>query len=169
MVKNNVRSTADFVIVGAGTAGCVLAARLSESGKYRVALLEAGSNDTNPWIDLPFGMQMLITNPKVNWLYESEPISGIGDRRVFQPRGKVVGGSGAIMHRSMSGVTKQTTTAGGTLAARGGATRTFFRISGWLSTKSAAVIVFMGSMARCGCRTDRVTPSAEPLSPQRRS
>lgn len=89
-------ATADIVIVGGGTAGCVLAARLSESGKLHVALLEAGPSDTNPWINLPFGMQMLITNPKVNWMYESEPISGIGGRRVFQPRGKVIGGSGAI-------------------------------------------------------------------------
>lgn len=86
----------DFVIVGGGTAGCVLAGRLSASGVHRVVLLEAGGWDRNPWIKVPFGMQMLITNPAVNWLYESEPVAGLGNRRIFEPRGKVVGGTGAI-------------------------------------------------------------------------
>lgn len=86
----------DFVVVGGGSAGCVLASRLSESGKYRVALLEAGAWDRNPWIKVPFGMQMLITNPAVNWLYESEPMASLGGRTLFEPRGKVVGGTGAI-------------------------------------------------------------------------
>jgi choline dehydrogenase len=89
-------TTADYVIVGAGTAGCVLAARLSERSDVRVVLVEAGPADRNPWIGVPFGMQMLITNPSVNWLYESEPVAGLGGRKLFEPRGKVIGGTGAI-------------------------------------------------------------------------
>ncbi|MFT4115236.1 GMC family oxidoreductase [Bradyrhizobium sp.] len=87
---------ADIAIIGAGTAGCLLAARLSESGAHRVVLFEAGPEDSNRWINVPFGMQMLMTNPAVNWLYESEPVAGLGGRRLFEPRGKVVGGTGAI-------------------------------------------------------------------------
>lgn len=87
---------ADIVIVGAGSAGCVLAERLTETGKYRVVLLEAGGRDSNYWIGVPFGMQMLVTNPRLNWMYASEPVEGLGGRTLFEPRGKVVGGTGAI-------------------------------------------------------------------------
>jgi choline dehydrogenase len=89
-------AAADIAVIGAGTAGCLLAARLSEGGAHRVVLLEAGPEDTNRWINVPFGMQMLMTNPAVNWLYESEPVAGLGGRRLFEPRGKVIGGTGAI-------------------------------------------------------------------------
>ncbi|MGE0718201.1 MAG: GMC family oxidoreductase [Alphaproteobacteria bacterium] len=86
----------DYIIVGAGSAGCVLANRLSESGTYRVLLLEAGPRDTNPWIHVPVGYVKNIRNPKVNWCYETEPDPGINGRKAFWPRGKVLGGSSAI-------------------------------------------------------------------------
>ena len=86
----------DYVIVGAGSAGCVLANRLSASGKYSVLLLEAGPRDTNPWIHIPLGYGRLFKEKAVNWMYQTEPEPGLGGRSVFQPRGKVLGGSSSI-------------------------------------------------------------------------
>ena len=86
----------DFLIVGAGSAGCVLANRLSESGKYNILLLEAGGKDTNPWIHIPLGYGKHFSNPKVNWLYTSEQSDSSGNRKIAQPRGKVMGGSSSI-------------------------------------------------------------------------
>ncbi|MEP4380437.1 MAG: choline dehydrogenase [Alphaproteobacteria bacterium] len=88
--------TFDYIIVGAGSAGCVLANRLSESGQYNVLLLEAGGRDTNPWIHVPLGYGKHFTNPKVNWLYSNEPDPAVADRRIPNPRGKVLGGSSSI-------------------------------------------------------------------------
>lgn len=86
----------DYVIVGAGTAGCVLANRLSEGGKTRVLLLEAGGSDRTVWIQLPIGYGRTFFDPGVNWMYDTEPVPGLGGRRSYWPRGKVVGGSGSI-------------------------------------------------------------------------
>src|SRR5262249_21075037 len=86
----------DFVVVGAGAPGCVLANRLSASGRYSVLLLEAGGEDSSPWIHIPLGYGKHFTNPAVNWLYSSEPQAGAGNRRIAQPRGKVIGGSTSI-------------------------------------------------------------------------
>ncbi|MEL7544960.1 MAG: GMC family oxidoreductase N-terminal domain-containing protein, partial [Pseudomonadota bacterium] len=86
----------DFIVVGAGSAGCVLANRLSSNPQHRVLLLEAGPRDTNPWIHIPLGYGKLFTNRKLNWLYETEPEPELGARRIGQPRGKVLGGSSAI-------------------------------------------------------------------------
>ena len=86
----------DYIIVGAGSAGCVLAHRLTESGRHRVLLLEAGGRDRNPWIHIPLGYGKLFTDPKVNWLYQSEPEPELNDRSIIQPRGKVLGGSSSI-------------------------------------------------------------------------
>lgn len=86
----------DYIIVGAGSAGCVLANRLSASGRHRVLLLEAGGKDRNIWIHIPLGYGKLFTNPKVNWLYETEPEAELNGRRIIQPRGKVLGGSSSI-------------------------------------------------------------------------
>ncbi len=88
--------TFDYVIVGGGSAGCVLANRLSASGAHRVLLLEAGGEDRNPWIHIPLGYGKLFKDAKVNWLYESEPEPELGNRRILQPRGKVLGGSSSI-------------------------------------------------------------------------
>ena len=86
----------DFIIVGAGSAGCVLANRLSADGRHSVLLLEAGPRDTNPWIHIPLGYGKLFTDKRVNWAYESEPEPALNGRRVFTPRGKVLGGSSSI-------------------------------------------------------------------------
>ena len=88
--------TFDYIVTGAGSAGCVVAARLSEGGRYRVLLLEAGGNDSNPWIHVPMGYPKVYANPRFNWMYESEPEPGLKGRRLYQPRGKVLGGTSAI-------------------------------------------------------------------------
>ncbi len=87
---------ADFIVVGAGSAGCAIAARLSEDPATRVLLLEAGGEDRNRWIHIPLGFGKTFADPSVNWCYETEPDPGAGDRRVFWPRGKVLGGSSSI-------------------------------------------------------------------------
>ena len=86
----------DYVIVGAGTAGCGLANRLTACGKYTVCLLEAGPSDWNPMIHIPAGFMKTIANPSVNWLYQSEPCPGTNGRTIPMPRGKVIGGSSSI-------------------------------------------------------------------------
>ncbi|MGF7000495.1 GMC family oxidoreductase [Paraburkholderia sp. GAS32] len=86
----------DYIIVGAGSAGCVLANRLSASGRHRVLLLEAGGRDSNPWIHIPLGYGKLFNNAEVNWKFQSEPQAFLGDRIVNLPRGKVLGGSSSI-------------------------------------------------------------------------
>jgi choline dehydrogenase len=86
----------DYIIVGAGSAGCVLANRLSADGRHSVLLLEAGPKDTNIWIHVPLGYGRLFKEKSVNWMYQTEPEPGLNGRQVFQPRGKVLGGSSSI-------------------------------------------------------------------------
>ena len=88
--------TFDYVIVGAGSAGCILANRLTADGKNTVCLLEAGPPDWNPYIHIPAGFIKTLTNPNVNWLYESEPSHWTGGRNIAVPRGKTLGGSSSI-------------------------------------------------------------------------
>ena len=87
---------ADFIVIGAGSAGCAVAARLSEDPATRVLLLEAGGEDKNRWIHIPLGFGKTFADPSVNWCYETEPDPGAADRKVFWPRGKVLGGSSSI-------------------------------------------------------------------------
>ena len=86
----------DYIVVGAGSAGCVLANRLTEDGKSTVLLLEAGGKDTSLMIHIPVGYAQTLKDPKVNWLYETEPDPGTHDRVHTWPRGKVLGGSSSI-------------------------------------------------------------------------
>ena len=92
----NAVETFDFIIVGAGSAGCVLANRLTASGRHRVLLIEAGGEDRDIWLHIPLGYGRHFTNPKVNWLYQTEPEAECHGRRIIAPRGKVLGGSSSI-------------------------------------------------------------------------
>jgi choline dehydrogenase len=88
--------TFDFIIVGAGSAGCVLANRLTASGRYRVLLLEAGPRNAHPWLHIPIGYGKLFTDRRYNWCYATEPQAECHNRNVIAPRGKVLGGSSSI-------------------------------------------------------------------------
>ncbi len=87
--------TYDHIIIGAGSAGCALAGRLAEAGR-RILVLEAGPIDRSPWIHLPIGYGKSFYNPNVNWMYRTEPVPALNNREIYQPRGKVVGGSSSI-------------------------------------------------------------------------
>ena len=86
----------DYIVIGSGTAGSVVAARLSESGKHSVCVLEAGPPDRNPFIHIPAGVMYTLKNPKINWLYTASGSEGTAGRKITQPRGKTLGGSGSI-------------------------------------------------------------------------
>ena len=88
--------TFDFVVVGAGSAGCVLANRLTASGLHRVLLLEAGPSDLHPWLHIPLGFGRLFSNRRFNWCYATEPQPECHNRQIIAPRGKVLGGSSSI-------------------------------------------------------------------------
>jgi len=90
------QQTFDYVIVGAGTAGCVLANRLSADGRHRVLLLEAGGRDNYPWIHVPVGYLFTINNPRTDWCFQTEPEPGLNGRSIGYARGKVLGGSSSI-------------------------------------------------------------------------
>jgi len=90
------QETYDFIVAGAGSAGAMVASRLSESGRHRVLLLEAGPPDTNPWIHIPLGFAKTFIDPAVNWKFESAPQPALGNRRLYLPRGKTLGGSSSI-------------------------------------------------------------------------
>jgi choline dehydrogenase len=96
MRKSGFGAEFDVVVVGGGSAGCVLSARLTENPKVSLCVIEAGGRDRNPWIHIPMGFGKLVPNPKMNWGYETEPEPGLGGRTVIWPRGKVLGGSGSI-------------------------------------------------------------------------
>jgi choline dehydrogenase-like flavoprotein len=86
----------DYIVVGAGSAGCVLANRLSADGRHSVLLLEAGPRDTYPWIHIPIGYAKTMFNPAVNWCFYTDPDPGMNGRKIYWPRGKTLGGSSSI-------------------------------------------------------------------------
>jgi choline dehydrogenase len=90
------KSEFDYIVVGAGSAGCILANRLTTDGQSTVCLLEAGPRDWHPYIHIPAGFIKTLTNPSVNWLYEAEPSHWTAGRPIGVPRGKTLGGSSSI-------------------------------------------------------------------------
>ena len=86
----------DYIIIGAGSAGCVLANRLSANPKISVLLIEAGGRDTYPWIHIPVGYYKTMHNPKTDWCFKTEPDESINGRSINYPRGKVLGGCSSI-------------------------------------------------------------------------
>lgn len=88
--------TCDYLVIGGGTAGCIMAARLSENPTVRVILLEAGPEDRDPWIHIPAGYARLFASGKYDWKFSTEPEAGLGGRSIAWPRGRVLGGSGSI-------------------------------------------------------------------------
>lgn len=86
----------DFVVIGAGSAGAVVASRLSENPSWRVLLLEAGPRDGSPWIHIPIGFAKTFYDPRYNWCYNSEPELSLNGRNIYTPRGKALGGSSSI-------------------------------------------------------------------------
>ena len=88
---------ADYIIIGAGSAGCVLAERLSAGGRDRVLVLEAGGSDQRFWIKTPVGYGRTFADAAVNWKYQTLPNENLGGRTMYWPRGRVVGGSSSIL------------------------------------------------------------------------
>ncbi|MEQ1774998.1 MAG: GMC family oxidoreductase N-terminal domain-containing protein, partial [Burkholderiales bacterium] len=86
----------DYIIVGAGSAGCVLANRLSASGEHRVLLIEAGEDDRWMWIKIPAGIAHILTGERAIWRFQTQPDEKVGGRSIFWPRGRALGGSSAV-------------------------------------------------------------------------
>ena len=95
-MASNPHDTYDFILVGGGTAGCILANRLSADGKYSVLMLEAGGTARVPWVSIPAGFSKLLTHPRLNWGFRSEPEPNVMGRSISIPRGKGLGGSTLI-------------------------------------------------------------------------
>ena len=94
--RSNLMDNFDYIIIGAGSAGCVLANRLSENPSNKILLIEAGGKDSYPWIHIPVGYYKTMHNPKTDWCYKTEPDESMEGRSIPYPRGKTLGGSSSI-------------------------------------------------------------------------
>ena len=160
--------TFDFIIVGAGSAGCVLANRLTANGRHKVLLLEAGGEDRDIWIHIPLGYGRHFTNRDVNWLYETEPEAECHGRKIIAPRGKVIGGSSSINGLLyIRGQRRRTSTTGASSAMPAGALPTCCRISARPRTSSAAPMNFTTPAGRSPYPTWRRCRCAMRSSPRR--
>src|ERR1700716_4743067 len=95
-MPNRLEGDFDYIVVGAGTAGCIVANRLSADPKTRVLILEAGGDDNWIWFHIPVGYLFALRNPRSDWMFRPEPEAGLNGRSLAYPRGKVIGGSSAI-------------------------------------------------------------------------
>jgi choline dehydrogenase len=89
-------ATYDYIVVGAGSSGCVMAARLSENGRHSVLLLEAGPRDNYLWIHIPIGYGKTMFHPQYNWGFKTDPDPNMNNREIYWPRGRGLGGSSSI-------------------------------------------------------------------------
>jgi choline dehydrogenase-like flavoprotein len=126
----------DYIIVGAGSAGCVLANRLTEDPKINVLLLEAGGSDAHPMISIPKGIAFTLSNPKYAWFYRTEPFGPLGQVE-YWARGKVLGGSSSVNGMVYNGDPRPTTTASKRWATQaGGGTKCSAFSRAWKTTRS---------------------------------
>ena len=142
----------DYVIVGAGTAGCVLANRLSNDPNNSVLLLEAGGKDNYFWIDIPVGYLYTINNPRTDWCYAIEPDPGLNGRTIGYARGKVLGGCSSINAMIYMRGQRATTTTGPSSAIAAGAGTTCCRCSSARRTTSTAPTSSTAPAGSCGSR-----------------
>jgi choline dehydrogenase-like flavoprotein len=141
--------TFDYVIVGAGSAGCVLTNRLSEDAGTSICVLEAGPSDWHPYIHLPAGFIKTFHMKGINWAYQQEPGPWTGGRSIYAPRGKTLGGSSSINgHTSTIGASARISIPGHSSAIAAGAIRMCCPISsGWSGASARARTGFAGATA----------------------
>jgi len=165
----------DYVIVGAGSAGCVLANRLSADGKNSVLLLEAGPKDSNLWIDVAARYGKLFKDNSVNWMYQTNRSRDWAGRQVFQPRGKVLGGSSSIKRPAYVAASTRITIAGASTATPAGAMKTCCRMFKKAENQQRGADKYHGAggplpVSTGGtlirCRKPLSPPQRRPASPQ---